>query len=77
MNYLIIGTGGTGCCIGGFLASNNNDVTFISRGENLEQMKKNGLKIKSGIMGDIHLPKIKVLSSEEYVDIAECKILIG
>lgn len=71
MKYLIIGTGGTGCCIGGFLASKNNDVTFISRGENLEQMKKNGLKIKSGIMGDIHLPKIKVLSSEEYVDKAD------
>lgn len=71
MKYLIIGTGGTGCCIGGFLASNNNDVTFISRGENLQQMKKNGLKIKSGIMGDIHLPKIEVFSSEEYADKAD------
>lgn len=40
MKFLIIGTGGTGSCIGGFLASKNNDVSFISRGKNLEQMNQ-------------------------------------
>jgi len=36
MKYLIIGTGGTGgtsSCIGGFFASDNNDVAFISKGK--------------------------------------------
>lgn len=71
MKYLIIGTGGTGGCIGGFLASKDNDVSFISRGKNLEQMKQNGLKIKTGVKGEIYLPKLKVFSDEEYTDKAD------
>ncbi|MBK5242011.1 ketopantoate reductase family protein [Clostridium sp.] len=71
MKYLIIGTGGTGGCIGGFLASNNNDVTFISRGKNLEMMKENGLKLKTGIKGELYLPNIKVFSDKEYTDKAD------
>jgi len=71
MKYLIIGTGGTGGCIGGLLASKNNDVSFISRGKNPEQMKQNGLKLKTGIKGEIYLPKVKVFSDEEYTDKAD------
>ena len=71
MKYLIIGTGGTGACIGGFLASKNNDVSFISRGKNLEHMKQNGLKIKTGIKGELYFPNIKVFSDKEYTDKAD------
>ena len=71
MKYLIIGAGGTGACIGGFLASNNNDVTFISRGTNLEHMKQNGLRLETGIKGEIYLPKVKVFSDKEYMDKAD------
>lgn len=71
MKYLIIGTGGTGACIGGFLASDNNDVSFISRGKTLEQMKQNGLILKTGIRGELHLPNIKVFSDKEYTDKAD------
>ncbi|MTK11081.1 MAG: 2-dehydropantoate 2-reductase [Clostridiaceae bacterium] len=71
MKYLIIGTGGIGASIGGFLASNNNHVDFIARGENLEHIKKHGLKIKSGIKGELNLPKIRAFSGEEYVDKAD------
>jgi len=68
MKYLIIGTGGTGGCIGSLLALNNNDVTFIARGKNLEQIKKTGIKLKTGIKGDLYLPSLKVFSGEEYKD---------
>ncbi len=71
MKYLVIGAGGTGACIGGLLASKNNDVSFISREKNLEQIKKNGIKLKTGIKGEIYLPKIKVFSAEEYADKAD------
>ena len=71
MKYLIIGTGGTGACIGGFLASDHNDVSFISRGKTLEQMKQNGLILKTGIRGELHLPNIKVFSDKEYTDKAD------
>lgn len=71
MKYLIIGSGGTGGCIGGLLASKNNDVSFIARGKNLEQMKQNGIRLKTGIKGEIYLPQIKVFSGEEYADKAD------
>lgn len=71
MKYLIIGAGGTGACIGGFLASNNNDVTFISRGTNLEHMKRNGLRLETGIKGEIYVPNVKVFSAKEYMDKAD------
>jgi len=71
VKYLIIGTGGTGACIGGFLTSDNNDVSFISRGKTLEQMKQNGLTLKTGIRGELHLPNIKVFSDKEYNDKAD------
>ena len=43
--YTIIGTGGTGGAIGGYLAKAGKDVTFIARGENLKAMRERGLKI--------------------------------
>lgn len=43
MRYLVIGAGGTGGAIGGFLARAGKDVTLIARGKHLEQMQQNGL----------------------------------
>ena len=68
MKYLIIGTGGTGGCIGSLLALDNNDVSFIARGKNLKQIKKFGIKLKTGIKGDLYLPSVRVFSGEEYND---------
>ena len=45
MKYLIVGTGGTGGAIGTYLAKASKDVTFIARGNHLEAIKENGLKI--------------------------------
>lgn len=71
MKYLIIGTGGTGACIGGFLAADHKDVAFIARGKNLEVMKQDGLTLKSDIKGTLQLTNLKVFSEEEYEDKAD------
>lgn len=73
MKYLIIGSGGTGGSIGGFLGmKKENQVAFISRGKNLEAIRKNGLILSSGIKGEIHLKdEIKVFSKEEYNEKAD------
>ena len=71
MKYLIIGTGGIGGSLGGFLASKGNNVTFIARGSTLEILKNQGLKIKSGIKGEMQLPKVNAFSGEEYDDKAD------
>lgn len=65
MNYLIIGTGGVGGSIAGFLALAGKDVTCIARGKHLEAIKKNGLHLKSDLKGEHYLP-VKAYTTEEY-----------
>ena len=45
MKYLVIGTGGTGGLIGGFLAKNQLDITLIACGEHLKAIQNQGLTI--------------------------------
>ena len=47
MKYLIIGAGGTGGAIGGFLARAGKDVTFIDKGAHLEKIKTSGLYLET------------------------------
>ena len=64
-NYLIVGTGGVGGCIAGFLALAGHHVTCIARGEHLKQIRKKGLHLKSDIKGD-HYLKVDACTTEEY-----------
>lgn len=63
--YLIIGTGGVGGSIAGFLALGGHDVTCIARGAHLKAMQENGMKLKSGLKGE-HVVRVKACTSEEY-----------
>lgn len=47
MKIYIIGTGGVGGYFGGKLARAGNDVTFVSRGDFYNAMKKNGLTVNT------------------------------
>lgn len=51
MRIAIFGTGGVGGFFGGRLANAGEDVTFIARGEHLQAIKSNGLKVDS-LSGD-------------------------
>lgn len=51
MKYLVIGAGGTGGAIAGYLAKGNNDVTVIARGRHKEEIQKNGLSLATTDMG--------------------------
>lgn len=59
MKYLIVGTGGTGGCLGGYMSSCGKDVTFIARGAHLKAMEQNGLIIHSSRKGKINLKDVK------------------
>jgi 2-dehydropantoate 2-reductase len=54
MNIVIIGAGGVGGYFGGKLAKAGCHTTFIARGETLENIRQNGLQVKS-ILGDFHV----------------------
>ena len=45
MRIAIMGAGGVGGCLGGLLAKAGNDVSLICRGEHLEAIRANGLKL--------------------------------
>jgi len=67
MKILIIGVGGTGGAVGGYLANDGNDVTLIARGTHLEAIKENGLMLKSKKIGDKLIKSVKVYTMDEYV----------
>lgn len=64
MKYLIVGAGGTGGAIGGYLARAGKDVTLIARGAHLQAMRENGLKFETP-QGDFAVP-VSACTSEEY-----------
>jgi 2-dehydropantoate 2-reductase len=51
MKFVIFGSGGVGGYFGGKLALAGQDVVFVARGEHLEAIQKNGLRVDS-ILGD-------------------------
>ena len=66
MKYLVIGAGGTGGAIGGFLTSAGKDVTIIARGRHLEQMRLHGLCFETP--GEHFTVPVKACTMEEYTD---------
>jgi 2-dehydropantoate 2-reductase len=68
--FLIIGTGGVGGSIAGFLALAGEDVTCIARGEHLSAIRNKGLKIVSDLKGT-HCVRVKAYNAEEYDEKAD------
>lgn len=63
--YLIIGTGGVGGSIAGFLALAGKDVTCIARGKHLDAIRRNGLHLKSDLKGE-HFVQVKAETAENF-----------
>ena len=72
--YLIIGTGGVGGSIAGFLSLAGKDVTCIARGEHLQQIRQNGLHLKSDLKGDRYL-QVKACTADEYNETPDVAIV--
>ncbi len=56
MRIGIVGAGAQGCFFGALLANAGNQVTFIARGQALNALRTNGLRVKSQSLGEIALP---------------------
>lgn len=67
----VVGAGGTGAYYGGALARAGAEVTMIARGPHLEAINKNGLQLKSVLLGDFLLdtPATDDMSSIGAVDL--------
>ena len=58
MKIAVMGAGGLGAFYGIQLARAGHPVTFIARGATLAALRKNGLRVKSELLGEIHLPQV-------------------
>ena len=65
MKYLVVGTGGVGGSIAGFLALAGKDMTCIARGKHLDAIRQKGLQLKSDLKGEHFLP-VKAYTAEEF-----------
>lgn len=70
MKYLIVGTGGVGGSIAGFLSLAGKDVTCVARGEHLRAIREHGLRLHSDLKGE-HVLHIPAYTAEEYQEKAD------
>lgn len=69
MKYVVIGAGGTGGAIGGFLAKAGKEVTLIARGAHLAKMQEKGLHFET-TDGEYTVP-VQACTMEEYQGIPD------
>lgn len=67
LKYLIIGAGGTGGAIGGFLTRAGKNATLIARGAHLAKMQESGLHFDTPD-GEYTVSPIKACTMDEYQD---------
>lgn len=68
MKFAVLGAGGVGGIVGGYLALAGNDVTFIARGKHLAAIKEKGLLLRTSHRGDLAVPTAKGCAIDEYDD---------
>ena len=73
MRIGIIGTGAIGGFYGGLLTQNGSDVHFLLNSD-YEYVKKNGLRIDSEIVGNIHLTNVNAYHAS--VEMPSCDIIL-
>jgi 2-dehydropantoate 2-reductase len=66
LEYLIIGAGGTGGSLGGFMAQAGKQVTLVARGAHLEAMRRNGLSLRTVSRGDFTVRPIRCADMSGY-----------
>lgn len=71
MRIVVMGSGGTGGYFGAKLARAGEDVTFVARGEHLDAILKNGLRVKSTPEGEwvVQSPAVEKLDGQPPADI--------
>ncbi len=65
MKYVVIGAGGTGGAIGGFMAKAGKEVTLIARGQHLAVIKKKGLTFEA--VEETYTVPVRACTMEEYI----------
>lgn len=73
MKIVVVGAGGVGGYFGGRLAEHGNQVYFVARGEHLQKIRSDGLKILSP-QGDAHIESVN--ATDNVNDIGKADVVI-
>lgn len=68
MKIAVLGAGGVGGIVGGYLALAGENVTFIARGAHLTALRERGLLLRTAHRGDLAVPQAKAAALEAYDD---------
>lgn len=70
MKFAILGAGGTGGCLAGYLIQSGADVTVLARGAHLAAMQADGLTIHRDVADDIHVAssEFRACTADAYND---------
>lgn len=68
MKYCVIGAGGTGGCIAAYMIRAGKDVTVIARGEHLERIRAQGIRLETA-QGAKTVSPIHAYEMSEYADV--------
>lgn len=68
MKYCVIGAGGTGGCISAYMARAGKDVTVIARGEHLERIRAQGIRLETA-QGAETISPIHAYGMSEYTNV--------
>jgi 2-dehydropantoate 2-reductase len=66
MKIAVFGAGGVGGYFGGKLAKSGVDVSFVARGDHLEALRENGLKVRS-VHGDFVVEPVQATEDPEQI----------
>ncbi|MFL6622574.1 MAG: ketopantoate reductase family protein [Sulfurifustis sp.] len=71
MRIVVVGSGGTGGYFGAKLAKAGHYVIFVARGDHLQAIRDNGLRIESAVDGNwiVHAPAVAALVGQPAADI--------
>lgn len=75
LRIAVFGSGGVGGYFGARLAAAGCDVAFIARGDHLQALRANGLRVSS-VLGDCHLSKVQASQSAAEIGTVDF-ILLG
>jgi 2-dehydropantoate 2-reductase len=70
-SILIYGAGGVGAFFGALLVRAGHDVHFVARGAQLDAMHRNGLTIRSALLGDVHVPSVNAYEHASHAPSAD------
>ena len=73
MRIVVMGSGGVGGYFGARLAQGGHDVAFVARGQHLDALRTDGLRVRSPL-GDVHLPPIEV--TDKPADLGQADLVL-